>query len=341
MATEEFGLHLAQPAWLWALGVLVVLWLWPRARARLRASERLRRYADAALLPHLLTQGQLSARSDWRRLLVWSALWSFGVLAMAGPRWDYTDMDLYQPGSDLVILLDLSRSMNVSDVKPSRLARARQEIEDLLNAGASVRIGVVAFATVAHVVAPITDDTETIRHLLPSLTTDLVSMPGSRVSTALDRAQRLLSGQPPGSAQSMLLISDGDFAEPGLIDEVKKLRQDGLRLHVLGVGTQTGSLVPGPRGQLLQDATGRGIVSRLDEKGLQALAAAGGGVYERADFRDDDTRAILAQVVKDAPNRAIKQGRLRVWNERYYLAVVAMLLLLLPSFRRTRRAVRL
>jgi Ca-activated chloride channel family protein len=333
------GFHFAQPGWLWLLPIPLLLWLTPPGKkARKEMQKRMRQYADPHLLPHLLVPAQEDEGRQRYRLLLWSLLWWLGVLAMAGPRWDYTDVNVFQPGSDLVILFDLSRSMEVSDVRPSRLARARQEVEDLLNQNPGMRIGMIAFATVAHVVAPITEDTHTLRHLLPSLSTALLQLQGSRFAGALDRADRLLSGQPPGNSRAILLISDGDFDEPGLEDYVRRLRAQGIKLYILGVGTPQGGPVPGPRGWL-EDRQGQRVVSRLEEDTLKRLATAGGGFYQQADFRDEDTKTLLAKLQSDAPVQ-LQENPIRVWHERYFLLVLLMMIFLLSRFRRGISALR-
>ena len=98
-------------------------------------------------------------------------------------------MQLFRPGTNLLILIDISRSMKVADVRPSRLARARQEVEDLLNRNRGVRVGVIGFASIAHVVSPVTEDMNGIRRVLSALDTSLVRLQGSRLLYALERAQ--------------------------------------------------------------------------------------------------------------------------------------------------------
>jgi Ca-activated chloride channel family protein len=224
--------------------------------------------------------------------------------------------------------------MDTADVAPSRLGRARQEIQDLILDNRRLRLGLIAFASVPHVIAPVTDDSRTLLLALPSLSTELTRLQGSRLHEALDRAEALLDALPPDSARSLLLISDGDFDEPGLMDRITALAEQGVRLHVLGVGTERGGDVPaGPRGQPLLASNGSPVRSALDDAQLRALAEAGGGLYRHADYRADDTGEILAAAaVSRLPPEAADE-RTRIWNDRFYLPVLLLIALLLPRFR--------
>ncbi len=334
MPSDPSGFHFAYPLWLYALLIPIILWrLPPGQRIAQERAARMRRYADAQLLPHLLMQPQNAQAQQQRSLLLWTLLWALGVLAMAGPRWNYTDIQVFQPGSDVVIVFDLSRSMSVRDVKPSRLVRARQEVEDLMTMRSGVRAGLVVFATVAHVVAPITDDTQTLKHVLKSLDTNMVQLQGSRLSHALDRAAQLLAAQPLGNSRSILLLSDGDFPEPDLIQRIEQLGRQDIRFYVLGIGTVEGGRVPAPQGDWLRDSQGQPVISQLQETQLQALSRAGNGLYVRADYRDADTQALLARLQNDAPP-ILQNNPIRVWREHYYWLVLLMALLLVQRFRR-------
>ena len=328
--------HFASPWWLLALLLILPVAAWIRRSTVHGTIARINRYADPHLLPHLTGSRELRSTERWRRFSRWALLWSLLVIAMAGPRWDYTQAQLFTPGADLVILLDISRSMEVPDVRPSRLARARQEIEDLIKQNQGVRIGLVAFASVAHVVAPITEDGQAIRRLLPSISSDLVRLQGSRLGQALERAKTLLAGQPEQSQQSILLISDGDFADLDLEQQIQDLAATGIRLQVLGVGTTDGGPVPGSQGMFLSDSNRQTVESQLDEVGLQRLAEVGGGIYQTADYRDGDTERILELAVSGSDAQASEEEQIRVWNERFYWLLLPVMLAILPRFRRHR-----
>jgi Ca-activated chloride channel family protein len=329
----EAGFHFEQPAWFWGLLALipVALWLWRSAAKASRGP--IHRYADPHLLPHLTGTRELKATERWGRFLRWSALWALLVVAMAGPRWDYEDVRLFHPGNNLLILLDISRSMQADDEAPSRLGRARQEIQDLILQNRQVRLGLIAFASVPHVLSPITEDTYTILNALPALSTDLARLQGSRLHQALDRAESLLGSLPDDSARSILLISDGDFDEPDLVPRIEELAEQGVKLHVLSVGTEDGARIPGQQGGWIHDRTGQPVVSSLNEDLLEELARAGQGSYRRADFREDDTEEILEEAAVARLPPEAGDERTRVWNERYYLPVLALAALLMPNFR--------
>lgn len=332
----EAGLHFARPEWLWALLGLLPVLAWLILSVTRPSKGPIHRYADKHLLPHLTGVRELEVNERWGRFVRWALLWILAVIAMAGPRWDYTDIQAFSPGSDLIVLLDISRSMNVADVPPSRLARARQEVQDLVQLNRELRIGLIAFATVAHVVSPITEDGQSILNALPALSTELGNLQGSRLNVALDRAEQLLSGQPAEGGRSILLISDGDFDEPKLPERVKRLAEHGIQLLVLGVGSTGGGPVPGRIGQsdLLRDRSGQIISSRLNEPLLQELATLGHGLYVNADYRDNDSQQILKRAATRAAAPTETDEKTRVWNERFYWMLFPVLLMLLPAFRR-------
>ncbi|MCG7977555.1 MAG: VWA domain-containing protein [Candidatus Thiodiazotropha endolucinida] len=327
--------HFARPEWLFALLGLIPVLGWLIYSVVRPAKGPLHRYADEHLLPHLTGVRELSVDERWSRFTRWGLLWILLVLALAGPRWDYTDIEAFSPASDLVILMDISRSMNVADVPPSRLARARQEVQDLVALNREVRIGMIAFATVPHVVAPITEDTQSILNALPAVSSDLANLQGSRLIAALERTQQLLGSEGTKSSSSILLISDGDFDEPGLLERIEDLAEQGIVLHTMGIGTTGGGPVPARVGQseLMRERSGKIIESRLNEPLLQQLAQAGGGYYQHADFRDQDSRNILKLAIGDVGRPTPTEEKTRVWNERFYWLIFPLLLFLLSRFR--------
>ena len=322
--------NFAQPLWLWALLLIPLVLGWLRLSRSVRNRGKEDKYADPHLLPLLIGVDQTITTRSIRPLIIWALSWILMVLAMAGPRWDYKQIRAFQPAADLVILLDISLSMNIQDVRPSRLARARQEIQDLVRLNPGIRLGLVAFASIAHVATPITEDGDSLLRQLPGLSTDLVRLQGSNLVNALKLAASLLQAQGEGSSHHILLLSDGDFDEPELEQKITELRNQDIRLHVLALGTDGGGPVP-----YLTAPGGKAVVSRLDEQSMAQLAEAGGGVYQLADYRDQDSRQILDAVMAQAELRQGQGAPAQIWNERFHWPLIpAVIILLLLTGRR-------
>ena len=330
----EAGFQFAHPWLLLLLLAPLPVWLWLHMTSPREYTGRYRAYADARLLPFLMGRHDLPPRQQWQRFLAWSALWALLVTAIAGPRWDFRDIQLFRPGSDLVILLDLSRSMDVTDISPSRLTRARQEVQDLIKNNRHSRLGLIGFATLAHIIAPLTEDGNSLLVLLPALSTDLVEFKGSRLTEALARAQQMLAGQPADSSQHLLLITDGDFGDDNLEEYVRRLSREGVHLHVLGMGSEEGGQVMGAGNRPLRQQDGSPVISRLDEESLKKLARVGKGTYQRADYRDADTVALLDSIGRVSHAEVVANQKTRIWNERYFWLVGLAMILVLPLYRR-------
>ncbi len=331
----EFSFHFSSPGWLGLLLLIPLVGIWLKHSRNHSGIAGIDATPTSHLLPHLSGSHSIDGSGQWRTFTLWVLLWSLLVIALAGPRWDYTRISLFTPGANLIILLDISRSMSVADVAPSRLARARQEIEDLIDNNSRLRIGLIAFASAAHVLTPITEDTHSLRKLLPAISGDLVRLKGSRLSEALIRARTLLAGQPKESLNSILLISDGDFADSRLEAEISTLIKEGVALHILGIGTNVGGPVPGELERFVLDEKGRVIESKLDELGLEELAKRTGGSYQTANYRADDSAKILQLAAAEGAQKETK-ATTKVWNERFFWLLIPALLILLPRFRRSR-----
>lgn len=288
MPTE---LHFLRPLWLLALlplgAVLIALWRQEAGRSVWRG------VVDAHLLPHLLTgEGGSTRRLP---LILLGLGWLLGTLALAGPVWERLPQPVFSTTAKRVILLDLSPSMNAADVPPSRLARARFEIQDLLAASREGQVALIAFGPEPFVVSPLTGDAQTIAAQVPRLATDLLPVPGTRrTDRALELAGQLLT-QAGGAGGEIVLIADAIGPEAPAIAAARTLAQSGMRVSVLGVGTPQGAPEPRSDGGFVADRNGSVRIARLDRTGLEALAQAGQGIYLEPDPGDGDTSALLAR----------------------------------------------
>lgn len=325
--------HFETPVWLVGLGLLPLIGILysffsPSAEQR----SRLEGFIDAHLLPHLLLPSSKGRKSIWRSLSVWALSWVLLMIGLANPRWDYTDIHTFSPDQSLCILLDISQSMDVQDVKPSRLIRARQKIEDIITHAQGLKISLVAFAADPHMISPLTDDMETIRNFLPSLGTDLAYVQGSRLSPALMMASRLLESA-QGKNKSILIVSDGGFEDTEALELAKQLAQKGLFIYTMGVGTSEGGPIPTLQGGFIKKAENP-VISHLDQERLMSVAQAGRGQYFTADYLDQGVKTLLHTIKQRSTTDQHTEHTTRQWEERFYIFIFPLLALLLLWFRR-------
>lgn len=330
----EFNhIHFETPFWFWGLLLIPLVGGLTRLIGQKEISFlQLEKFIDKDLLPHLLINHDKRKNSFWKMLLTWSILWTLLISGLAGPQWDYHDIETFTPDQNLCILLDVSQSMDAQDIKPSRLVRARQVIEDILNLAQGIKISLIAFAVDPHMITPLTDDMEMIRNLLPSLGTDLVYVQGSRLSPALLMASRLL-GSSSGQNKSILVISDGGFEDKSAIAQARKLGQEGIRIYAMGIGAEEGSPIQDRQGNIIK-RQGNIVLSKLEKDKLQQLSQAGSGQYLEAHYSDVHIQGLLNQIKENSTPQEKTQQKIRQWEERFYLLVFPAMVILLFWFRR-------
>ena len=291
MISAFHSFHFLRPLWLLALLPLAVLL--QLIRHRRLASRSWADVVDARLLPHLLVGGEI--RRSPRLLLALGLGGLLAILALAGPAWRKLEQPVFRRQSALVVLLDLSRSMDAADIKPSRLLRAQLKLRDILRQRKEGDTALIVFAATPFVVTPLTSDTRTIASQLDAMTTDLMPAQGSRPDRAIALAQKLLK-QAGATHGGVLLITDGiNGPEPAaLTDAIGNLVDAGHRLSVLGVGTTTGAPIPDPKGGFVKGEDGAIVIPKLDDAVLAALARQGHGAYRRLSADDSDFHALLA-----------------------------------------------
>jgi Ca-activated chloride channel family protein len=323
------GFHFLRPEWLWGLFPLVgLLLLLAKRGANAHVWESV---CDSHLLPHVLV-GTTGAKS-YSPIILLGLGWTLALVALAGPVWSQLPQPVFRAESALVIVLDVSRSMDAQDVAPSRLTRAKHKILDILQARQEGQTGLVIFAGESFVVSPLTDDARTMKTLVQTLETNLMPVQGSRPDLALKMGNELLehAGIPGGD---LLLVMDGD-AEPETLGTIKQLASKGRKISFLGVGTEEGAPIP-EAGGFVKDTTGAIVVTKLDPASLQAAARAGGGRFAQLSLDDRDLDYVLPSVngVQVSTTTAPIQRKTNLWREEGPWLVVVLLAVVLPAFRR-------
>jgi len=307
---EQF--HLLRPWWLLLLIPLAgAMWLLLKNRYD---SGSWRAVIDARLLPFVLSAGGQNVRGWSRWILGCVAL--LAIIALTGPTWEKLPQSVYHKQTALVIALDLSRSMDAADLKPSRLTRARHKIADILHLRQEGQSALVVYAADAFTVTPLTSDVDTILALLPDLETGLMPAQGTRADRAVKLALELFSNSGI-SRGDVLLVSDG------LSDlEVKRVEtllgeKPGQRLSVLAVGTREGGPVPLTNGGFLKDRDGAIVITSVLEDNLRRIVQSGGGVYAAisADDIDINTLAYMMDSSIDDREARLSDRSTDIWRE--------------------------
>jgi Ca-activated chloride channel family protein len=281
---------------------------------------------DPKLLPFVLTKSGGKNRR-YPLLLIFIAS-SLCITALAGPVYKKLPQPVYREQSSLVVLLDLSKSMNATDIRPSRLARAKLELLDILKTRKTGQTALIVYAADAFVVTPLTDDNATIANLVPSLETDMMPAQGSNLSKALAKAFSLFS-QAGIIKGDILVVTDGIHSKHEIT--IEKVLSQGHRLSIFGIGTTEGGPIPlsnSPDGGFLLDSSGAIVIPKLRPTQLQQYALSGSGLYTSLAADDSDINKLtrLFETKDLAESKGGQDVNSDIWQEEGYWLLLPLLL---------------
>lgn len=321
--------HFIRPLWLIAvIPAAALAWYWLR---RTQTGSGWESAIDSDLLNVLLDATQ-SKSGKWFSGLLISAL-LLAPVGLAGPTWEKLPQNVEQRQDTLIILLDLSLSMLAQDVKPSRVARARQEIVDMLRLREEGQTALIAYAGDAHAVVPLTDDVATIENLLVSLSPEMMPVFGSNPDHALTLAHELFENAKVLQGR-IVMITDG----VDLLGDVSRHRNAAYPISVLGIGTASGASVPLDRlrqpGRTLRTQEGNQIIAQLDDVRLREVANLGYGRYEQARVGDADIITLLSTPLPTDDETIEVEREFDTWADQGHWIALLLLPLALLAFRK-------
>ena len=270
------------------------------------------------------------------KLIALNLILFFLTIALAQPQMGTKMEKVQRKGIDVVIALDVSRSMLSQDVAPSRLEKSKLLIQTLLKKLDGDRIGLVIFAGNAYLQMPLTVDYSSLLLYLRSITTNSVPTQGTIISDALEKAEGAFKAADK-KHKAIIVITDGEDHEENAIDKAESIASDGTKIFTVGVGTPNGGTIPiyDANGRIAgekKDEKGEVIVSKMNPNMLQALAKGGNGNY----YLLDNTKQVADFLSKDIGKIETKTINDKVFTDfveqfQYFLAA-ALLLLLLDLF---------
>ena len=310
------------PQFLYLLAALPVLVLFVRW-ALSRRTALMRRIGDPALV------GRLSPAANGKlrilRFILWFVAVTLLIVALARPQWGSDIEIVEQGGVQVMVALDISRSMLVQDLKPNRLDRAKLEISSLISHLEGDEVGIVLFSGASFIQFPLTSDYATARTYLNHASPNAISRQGTVIAEAIDTAMVGFSNERE-SQRIIVIMTDGENHEDDPITAARRAVEEGAVIYTVGFGSPDGGPVPefDDQGNITgfrQDVQGRTVVSRIDEIALQQIADSGGGRYFRA--AEHGAMANLADEIRSFQDEALQSEFNQRKVERFQLFLLA------------------
>lgn len=324
------------------LSCLFLLWLIPGliifyVYAFLQKQKALKAFCGDTLFSKLVPKAHKGRQKLKVVLLLTGIL--FLVVSLSQPKWGFHWEDIKRTGIDIIVAVDVSKSMLAEDVEPNRLERAKREVYDLCRMLEGDRIGLVAFAGTSFVQCPLTLDYAAFRMFLDYLDPDLIPTPGTAIGSVIRKATASFSRKERKS-KALIIITDGEDHGSNPLEAAREAKKEGVRIFTIGIGKEGGTPLPlaDGSGGFLKDQSGNVVLSRLDEKTLQKIALETGGSYVRSVTGDMDLDKIYKSAIKGTmESKELKSTRQKRWEERFqWFVFIALIFFALEFFIRER-----
>ena len=336
-------MHYADPRYLSVLIFLMItvalFYLW----AMKRRKKLMDRFAEKTLIGSIAPT--ISIERKVVKMAILAAAVSLLVFALARPQWGFELKETKFKGLDILIAIDVSKSMLATDVKPNRLERVKFAVKDLTKKLNGDRAGLVAFAGTAFLQCPLTIDYNGFLLALDDLSVNTIPRGGTNISAAIREAMGLFKGQEK-KYKTLILITDGDDLEGDPLKAAKEASSEGIKIYCVGVGTFEGSLIPaanerGERGWVA-DRSGNVVKTTLNEELLKNIAISTGGSYVRATQSDFGLVLLYDKSISKLEKRDIEGKMNKQYQERfqYFLGLAILFLLIEPFISERKRLAR-
>ncbi|KJU85697.1 von Willebrand factor type A domain protein [Candidatus Magnetobacterium bavaricum] len=265
----------------------------------------------------------------------------FCTLALMRPQWGFHLEEVRQYSSDILIALDMSKSMLATDIKPNRLQMAKLAIGDFLKRLKGDRVGLIGFAGESFVFSPLTVDYGGFMFALNDLGVNSIPVGGTSIRSAIEEAVNLYAGN-PSKDKTLILITDGEDHEGNALEAADKAKAAGVVIYTVGIGTREGELIQVPDESggkaFVKDAAGGIVKTALDEETLKRISLATGGTYVRAGGADLGLDLIYRDRLSRSEKKGTEEKMKKRYDERFQIPLaVAVLLLAVESILGERR----
>ena len=320
--------HFQHTQYLWALiavPFMVVLYF-----IVIKGKENtIKKIGDPILVNQLIKD--YSAKKFSVKFLLMLLAFIVGIIALANPRKPQGSAMVNRSGIDVMIALDVSKSMLANDIQPSRLERAKQLITKLIDKLPNDRIGIVVFAGRAYLQMPLTSDHSAAKMYLSSATTDVVPTQGTVIGDALKMCFAAFNTQEK-KYKAIVLLSDGEDHDEKALKVTQELVDEGVMINTIGIGSPQGSTIIDPvTNETKKDAAGNAVITKLNEEELKNIAVKGSGLYQLFNNTDEVVDNMKSQL-QGIGQRSITENSLVNYKNYFPWLLAAMLVMLLVEF---------
>ena len=237
--------------------------------------------------------------------LLRSALLGAGLtltaFSLLGPQVFTGYTEISKMGMDIYVLIDTSKSMLVTDIRPDRITVAKKIAGDIIDSLEGDRIGFIPFASGAYIQMPLTDDYQLAHMFLDVIDTDMISGGGTNIAAAINLAKDSFK-RSSNADRVLLILSDGEEHDDASQKALKNINDERIKIYTVGIGTEKGGLIPVYDGDtvtdFMRDDSGNPVTSRLEPDNLQKLARECNGAYYQATLQGSETESLLGELSK-------------------------------------------
>ncbi len=309
----------------WIIIALTGFFFWANARRK----KALETFADKNLLAGL-TASFDNRKRGLKQALIIAAL-SLAVFSLMRPQWGFKWQEIKRKGLDILVAVDVSKSMLAEDVKPNRLGRTKLALADFVKRLKGDRVGLIAFSGSAFTQCPLTIDHSGFLLSVESLDIDTIPKGGTSISGAIRQAIESYEGGLK-KYKVFIIITDGEDHEGDPLKAAELAKDDGIKIFCIGIGTNEGELIPvtdeSGNKAFLKDRGGSVVKSRLDEAALQKIALATGGSYVRSSSNEFGLDLIYKEKLSGMEKRELESKMAKQHEERFQIPLVIAFLLL-------------
>jgi len=311
-----------------AIPVFFVMFYW----MMLQRKKRIKKLGELKLVKRLMPE--LPKSKLWWKFGIYTIIYTLLIFGLANPQIGSKLEKVERQGVDLMIALDVSNSMLAEDIKPNRLERAKRAISKLVDNLQGDRIGIVVFAGRAYTQLPITSDYSAAKLFINTIDTDVVPTQGTSIGQAISLSMEAF--EKSDHEKAIIIITDGEDHDDDPVTAAEEAAKNGVSIYTIGIGLPEGAPIPtysnGRQTGFKKDLSGKTVVTKLDELTLQKVAAAGKGIYVRA----NNTTAGLKDVFDRINNMEKQKYESKVFSDyedrfQYFIAI-AILILILEQF---------